>query len=179
MGDIPSSNQGNSGHQSHRTWAGVRGFGSLAQPKSPRLPPPLLSIPEGRAVGGVVAGSGLQLLPHNCFNWGYSPPSCSPRETHAGSAHLAPRQLPSPYDLTHLPTAEVEECRPRPDTKTQGKSRGRSRKGSPQHLSPCWKSRQPCKGGRVGAEGSLLSLAGTALVQAWQSVTSPGTGTGP
>lgn len=103
MGDIPSSNQGNSGHQSHRTWAGVRGFGSPVPPKSPRFPPPLLSIPEGRVVGGFVAGSGLQLLPHNCFNWGYSPPSHSPREAHAGSAHLAPRQLPSPYDLTHCP----------------------------------------------------------------------------
>lgn len=153
MGDIPSSNQGNSGHQSHRTWAGVRGFGSPAPPKSPRLPPPLLSIPEGRAVGGFVAGSGLQLLPHNCFNWGYSPPSRSPREAHAGSAHLAPRQLPSPYDLTHLPTAEVEECRPRPDTKTRGKSRGRSRKGSPQHLSPAGRAGSLARVGEWGLRG--------------------------
>lgn len=179
MGDIPSSNQGNSGHQSHRTWAGVRGFGSPAPPKSPRLPP--YCAPSLR--GGLWVGL-----------WQAQACSCSPTTVSIGDTHHQvaapekPTQAQPTWPPASSPALMTSPTCPQQRWKNAGqgliqrpggKSRGRSRKGSPQHLSPCWKSRQPCKGGRVGAEGSLLSLAGTALVQAWQSVTSPGTGTGP
>lgn len=72
MGDIPSSNQGNSGHQSHRTWAGVRGFGSPDPPKSPRLPP--YCAPSLR--GGLWVGL-----------WQAQACSCSPTTVSIGDTH--------------------------------------------------------------------------------------------
>lgn len=122
-------------------------------------------------------------VPHMAPGGTIGPQATAHSETHTGQpfgrtqSHLDSSHLLQPYDLTHLPmgkrpTAEVEEHLLRAGTKALGPGWGQGQK----EVGPLLGEQAAMQGGRVEVEAPIISPAGTALVQAWQSVASSGTG---